>query len=91
MDARLDVLTNLPAEEANRAVIAARGTSDTPWRIVRIGGDSGDGLSHYVADEAGLLFLTSSASDEKARRLRDESNPTGNRSGVSWVVVEGRK
>lgn len=91
MDARLDVLTNLPAEEANRAVIAARGTSDTPWRIVRIGGDSGDGLSHYVVKEAGLLFLTSSASDEKARSLRDESNPTGNRSGVSWVVVEGRK
>lgn len=91
MDARLDVLTNLPAKDANQAVIAVRGTSDTPWRIIRIGGDPGAGLSRYLAKQAGLLFLASSASDEKARSLRDESDATGNRVGISWVVVEGRQ
>lgn len=48
MNARLDVLTNLPAEETDRAVISARGTSDIPWRIFRIDGDCGDELVQYV-------------------------------------------
>lgn len=91
MDARLDILTNLPSEETNRVVIGARGTTDTPWRIIRIGGECGDDVFRYARNESGLLFLASSANDGKARKLRSKSGPNGMLLGISWVVVEGRQ
>lgn len=91
MDARLDILTNLPPEVTDRAVMDARGTMDTPWRVIRMGGERDDEVFRYARDETGLLLLASSACDEKARRLRDKTGPNGMRIGISWVVVEGRR
>ena len=90
LDARLDILTNLPSEETDRAVIRARGPTDTPWRIVRIGGDRGDDVFRYARNEPGLLFLASSTDDEKALRLWNKSGPDGIPPGISWVMVESR-
>ena len=91
MDARLDILTNLPPEETDRAVIAARGAADTPWRVFRVGGESGDDIRRYARNESGLLFLASGAGDETARKLRDKSASDGIRLGVPWVEVEGKQ
>jgi hypothetical protein len=88
MDARLDILTNLPSEEADRVVIGARGRGDTPWRVIGIGGEWGDEVFRYARNASGLLFLASSASDEKALRLRNSYGPDGMPPGISWVMVE---
>jgi len=90
MDACLDILTNLPSEEADRIVVGARNRTDTPWRIIRIGGECDDDVIRYARDESGLLFLTSSADEEKALGFRNRSDPEGLRPGISWVVVESR-
>lgn len=90
VNARLDVLTNLPVEEADRAVIEMRSRVDTPWRIIRIVGESGEEIFRYARDETGLLFLTSSADDDKACRIRDSSGSDGLRPGISWVIVESK-
>jgi hypothetical protein len=90
LDARLDILTNLLSEEADRVVIQARGPTDTPWRIVRIRGESGDDVFRYARNEPGLLFLTSSTGDAKALRLWTSSGPDRIPSGISWVTVESR-
>ena len=91
LGACLDVLTNLPSQEADRVVIGARGRADTPWRIIRIGGECGDDVVRYVGSESGLLFLASSAGDEKALGFRNDSGPHALQPGVSWVVVESRQ
>jgi hypothetical protein len=91
LGACLDVLTNLPSQEADRVVIGARGRGDTPWRIIRIGGEGGDDVCRYARNESGLLFLTSSAGDEKALGFHNNSGPDGLRPGISWVVVESRQ
>lgn len=91
MDARLDILTNLPPEETDRAVIAARGAADTPWRVLRVGGESGDDIRRYARNESGLLFLASGVGDETARKLRAKSGSDRMRLGVAWVVVEGKQ
>ena len=91
MDARLDILTNLPLEETDRAVIAARGAADTPWRVFRVGGESGDDIRRYARNESGLLFLASGVGDETARKLRAKSGSDRMRLGVAWVVVEGKQ
>jgi hypothetical protein len=91
MDARLDIVTNLPPEETDRAVMEARGAADTPWRHIPVGGERGDEVLGYARDETGLLLLASSANDEKARKLRDISGPKGMRIGISWVAVEGKQ
>ncbi len=90
MDARLDILTNLPPEETNRAVIAKRGAADTPWRVIRIGTNSAADVLGYVQSEPALLFLTSGVADETARKLRDKFALAGTRLGVPWVMVEGK-
>lgn len=91
MDARLDILTNLSPEEADRAVIAARDATDIPWRIIPIDGESGDDIRRYVLNEPALLFLASGIGDQTARKLRDKSASAGIRLGVPWVVVEGKQ
>lgn len=90
MDAQLDILTKLPPEEVHRAVIEARGTANTPWRVIQVGDDRDDEISRYVSDQSGLLFLASSYSDTEARSLRDKFWANGPRLGIAWVVVEGR-
>ena len=91
LDARLDVLTGLPSEETSRAVIAARGGADTPWRVIGVDDEAAGDIFRYARNESGLLFLVSGIDDKAARTLRDRatSNTTG--LGVPWVVVEGRK
>ncbi len=91
MDARLDILTNLPPEDTDRAVIAARGAADIPWRIIPIDGESGDDIRRYAQDESGLLFLASGVGDGIARKLRDKLGSDRIRLGVPWVVVEGKQ
>ena len=91
LEASLDVLTDLPSEEADRAILEMRSKADTPWRIIRIGGTSGGDVFRYVRDESGLLFVTSSDSDEEARRLRSGVGTDLLPPGISWVVVERRR
>lgn len=91
MDARLDILTNLPPEEADRAVIAARGASDTPWRVVSIGHETRDDILRYVRNESGLLLLASASDDQTARRIWDTPGPNRLQLGVPWVEVEGKQ
>ena len=90
MNARLDILTNLPPEETDRAVISARGTADTPWRLIRIRG-SGDEIQRYARNESGLLLITSGIADESARKLRDKLGLDRAQLGMPWVVVEGKQ
>jgi hypothetical protein len=90
LDARLDILTNLPPKEADRVVIAVRGRGDTPWRVIGIGGERGDDVYRYARTESGLLFLASSARDEKALRLRTSPGRDEMPPGISWVTVESR-
>ncbi len=90
MDARLDILTNLPPDEINQAVIAKRGAADTPWRVIRVDVESGDDILGYAQNEPALLFLASGAGDETARELRGKFALAGTRLGVPWVVVEGK-
>jgi hypothetical protein len=91
MDARLDVLTNLLPEVANRAIMETRGTLDTPWRLIPVRGEHGDEVLRYAKNEPALLFITASARDEKASRLRARSEPGGVPLGVSWLVVDCRQ
>lgn len=90
MDARLDILTNLPPEETNPAVVAARGAADTPWRVFQTRGESGDDIFRYARNESGLLFFASGVGDETAWKLRGKFGSNGIRLGVPWVVVEGK-
>ena len=90
MDARLDILTNLSPEAVHSVVIEARGTADTPWRVMQVGGDRDDEISRYATNQSGLLFLASSSGDAEARALRDKFSTNGPRLGIAWVVVEGR-
>ncbi len=90
MDARLDILTNLPPEETDRAVITARGSTDTPWRIIRVSGETDNDVFLYLQTESGLLFLASDIHDAAARKLRDRSGNQGLRLGVPWVEVDGQ-
>ena len=91
LDACLDVLTNLPPEEADRVVVGMRGGTDTPWRTIRISGASGDDLYQYAKSESGLLFIALRAGDEKALELRGDSDPDGLQPSLSWVMVESRQ
>lgn len=90
MDASLVVLNNLPPEEADRQVWAVRGRAVTPWRTIRNRGARNDDVFRYARNESGLLFVASSAGDEKALGFRISSGPGGLRPGISWVVVEPR-
>jgi hypothetical protein len=91
LDACLDILTNLPHRETDRAVVGMRGKTDTPWRIIRVDAESGDHIFRYARDESGLLFLASAAGDEKALGFRNSAGRNGPRSGISWVVVESKR
>ena len=90
MNARLDILTNLPPEETDRAVISARGTADTPWRLIRIR-ESGDEIHRYARNASGLLLIASGIADESTRKLRDRVGSDRTQLGIPWVVVEGKQ
>jgi hypothetical protein len=90
VSASLDVLTDLPSKEADRAVIEMPSRGDTPWRIVRIGGASSSDVLRYARDESCLQFIASSVGDEEARRLWSSTGAGVLPAGISWVVVERR-
>jgi len=90
LDARLDILTNLPPDETDSVVIGARGRADTRWRVIRVDGECRNDIFRYARNESGLLFFASSTGDEKALRLRNDFGLNGMPPGISWVMVESR-
>ena len=88
MEARLDILSNLPPEETNRAVSTERSASDTPWRFVPIRDTRGKDLFDYLRNEPGLLFLASDKADETAWKLRDRLVCARIGLRIPWVMVE---